>query len=109
MKLIGLLLLTTALTAAAQDDSEKLSKALRAEIERLVREHKIEARKPAPNEVRAGRVTCRGILVQLVRSPRPLQMVNPAAPAEYGNAEQNVSRNPVSGRASGLNFFSIRF
>jgi hypothetical protein len=61
------------------------------------------------NEVQHGNLLVSGILVQLVKTDNPLQMVNPAAPPEYGPAEQNVFRDPVSGRTTGLKFLSVNF
>ena len=62
-----------------------------------------------PNQVSTKKVTYSGIVVQLVKSDKPLQMINPAAPAEYGPAEQNVVRNPVNGRVMGWKFLSLQF
>ncbi len=108
MKLIGLLLFA-AFTAAGQEQPMSLSQSLKNEIARQVREHKIEARRPPPNEVRAGRVAYSGIAVLLARTSQPLHLVNPAAPAQYGTAQQNVVLSPITGRATGLKIFSLNF
>jgi hypothetical protein len=47
--------------------------------------------------------------VELLNIRNPLQLVNPAAPAKYGSAEDNVLRDPISGRVSGWKIFSIGF
>jgi hypothetical protein len=62
-----------------------------------------------PNEIVKGDVAYSGIAVQVVKTRNPLQLVNPAAAPKYGSAEDNVLRDPTTGRASGLRIFSIRF
>ena len=62
-----------------------------------------------PNEIVKGNVAYSGVAVQVVKTSNPLQLVNPAASPRYGAAEDNVSRDLFSGRASGLKIFSIRF
>src|ERR1017187_7252954 len=62
-----------------------------------------------PNEIVKGKITYSGIAVQLLTTDNPLQLVNPAAPANYGSAEDNVLRDSTHGWASGLKLFSIRF
>ena len=80
------------------------------QIESYAREtplHSVE--KPAPNETVHGRIAVDGILVQLDKTDNPLQLINPAAPERYGSAEENVVRNPASGRVAGLKFLEMRF
>jgi hypothetical protein len=67
------------------------------------------AREPKPNEIIKGNVAYSGIAVQLVKAGNPLQLFNPAAPPQYGSAEDNTLRNPITGRAFGLKIFSLRF
>jgi hypothetical protein len=50
-----------------------------------------------------------GILPQIKRADHPLQLLNPFAPARYGDAFDNVTVNPLNGRAEGFNVFAIRF
>jgi hypothetical protein len=81
-----------------------------AQIESHAREtplHYVE--KPAPNETVHGRIAVDGILVQLDKTDNPLQLINPAAPARYGTAEENILRNPASGKVSGLKVLELRF
>jgi hypothetical protein len=61
-----------------------------------------------PNEIKGDRVTYSGILVELAKTDRPWELINPAAPPEYGSSEDNVVRDPQSGR-EGLKLFSIQF
>jgi hypothetical protein len=49
-----------------------------------------------------------GILVQAVRN-NPLQLLNPFAPARYGDGEANTVRSVITGRAEGLKVLSILF
>jgi hypothetical protein len=47
-------------------------------------------------EVRQPGVTIEGIVTQIFTS-KPWQAVNPAAPAEYGNGEKNVTKDIAGG------------
>ena len=60
------------------------------------------------NEVRRNGISYSGIFVQLAKTDKPLELINPAAPPEYGSSEDNVVRDPQSGR-EGLKLFSIQF
>ena len=62
-----------------------------------------------PNEILKRKVTYSGIAVQAIKTSHPLQLVNPAAPAKYGSAEDNTLRDPMNGRAFGLKLLSLRF
>ena len=62
-----------------------------------------------PNEAAFGKVIYSGIAVQLVKTDNLLQLFNPAAPLEYGRAEDNTVWDPITGKASGLKFLSISF
>ena len=62
-----------------------------------------------PNEIKAGPVSYSGIAVEVVKVDNLFELINPAAPAEYGFAEQNVVRDPADNKISGLKFFSIQF
>jgi hypothetical protein len=50
-----------------------------------------------------------GVVPQLCRTSKPWQLLNPFAPAEYGNGYDNVSIDPVTSRAEGIAIFAIRF
>ena len=50
-----------------------------------------------------------GIMVQLFNAPQPLQIINPLAPKEYGNGEQNLSVDPQTKRPMGWKLFAISF
>ena len=49
-----------------------------------------------------------GMLVQLVKN-NPLQLMNPCAPAEYGDGEANIVRDPVTKKIEGWKLFQISF
>jgi hypothetical protein len=73
------------------------------------REHPPEVELSKPNEITVGNLTYSGIAVQVVKTDRLLQLVNPLAPERYGQAEDNVVRDPISNHVSGLKIFSIQF
>ena len=50
-----------------------------------------------------------GALPAIVRSEQPLQWLNPAAPPNYGDGTQFISRNPVTGEGEGVVLFSLKF
>ena len=50
-----------------------------------------------------------GIAVQIRHAENPLQLINPFAPAEYGEPEADLPHDPVTGRRTGLVLFSFRF
>jgi hypothetical protein len=90
---------------AAPDKDQKST----TQIESHARETPLRVEKPAPNETVHGRIEVDGIFVQLDKMDNPLQLINPAAPERYGSAEENVLRNPASGKVSGLKFLELRF
>jgi hypothetical protein len=66
-------------------------------------------REPRPNEVYFGRFVLSGVLVEAVKTRKPWQLINPFASSDFGNAEDNVLKDPVNGSVSGLKVFSLRF
>jgi hypothetical protein len=64
-----------------------------------------------PNEVAGSRpdITYSGVIVQAVKTDNPFQLINPFAPARYGNGADNVHHDIITGRENGLNFFSIGY
>lgn len=70
----------------------------------------LELPRPAkPNEILKGGVSYSGSAVEIVKTKRPLQLLNPLAGPQYGSAEDNVARDPINGRVTGLKVFQIRF
>ena len=62
-----------------------------------------------PNEIVKGGLTYSGSAVEAIKTKRPWQLLNPAAPPQYGSAEDNVARDSINGRVTGLKVFQIRF
>lgn len=65
-------------------------------------------RQEKPNEIKRGHVTYSGIFVQVVKTDKPLELINPAAPPEYGSSWDNVVETSNSSR-EGLKLFSVQF
>ncbi len=109
MRIVSILVLAlAALAANAQTESTTpaLESQLTQHISREISRFSIEAK---ANEITSGHVTYSGIAVELLKTHNPLQLINPAAPAKYGSPEDNVMRDPISGRVSGWKIFSMRF
>jgi hypothetical protein len=64
---------------------------------------------PKANEITKGSLTYSGIVIEAVKTKRPLQLLNPVAPRNYGSAEDNIVRDPIHQKVTGLKLFSIRF
>lgn len=73
-----------------------------------------------PNEIRRGTVSYSGVIVQFIKSDNKLQLINPAAPPQYGSGLDNLvmDRSPEimgaspaagNGGRQGLKLFSIQF
>jgi hypothetical protein len=52
-----------------------------------------------------------GVVVRAVRSGHPLQMINPGAPAEYGNGQDMVRHeaDDPNQRPQGIKLFTVEF
>ncbi len=64
---------------------------------------------PKPNELLKGNVVFSGSAVEVVKTRKPLQLLNPLAPPQYGSPEDNVARDPINNRVYGLKLFAIHF
>ena len=62
-----------------------------------------------PNEMAHGKFVYSGITVEAVKKRNPLQLINPLASPEYGSPEDNLVRDRMNGRVTGLKIFAIRF
>jgi hypothetical protein len=101
----------TALAACAQTtapDSEAMESQIRRGFATRPDQTYFSVKSEKPNEIRRDHVSYSGILVQLAKTDKPLQLINPAAPPEYGSSEDNVVRDPHTGH-EGLKLFSIGF
>jgi hypothetical protein len=54
-------------------------------------------------------VTYSGVLVEAAKGRSLLEFFNPGTPPKGASPEQNLVRDPINGRATGLKFFAIRF
>ena len=96
-----------ALSAWAQTSSKEES--LESSIANRAKENPPTLEQKKPNEITVGDLTYSGIAIQVVKTDNLAQLINPAAPEKYGFAEDNVVRDPISNRVSGLKIFSIQF
>jgi len=64
-----------------------------------------------PNEIAGSRpdITYSGIVPEVIKSDDTWGLINPFAPAEYGNGEQNLSPDITPLHEPGLKFFSVDF
>jgi hypothetical protein len=109
MRVFAILLLALAVLAA-NAQTESTAPELESQLTpHINRESSLFLREAKPNEFASGQLTYSGIAVELLNVGNPLQLVNPAAPANYGSAEDNVLRDPISGRVNGWKIFSIGF
>jgi hypothetical protein len=69
----------------------------------------ISLNRPKPNEMTSGRHGYSGIVVQTLKAKRPLQLLNPAAPSDYGSGWDNIEAFPASVDGLTLKLFSINF
>ena len=115
--LVSLVAFMAALAAGAQTTNASASKVTASQLKGPVQviqsggspKTVVTLEQPKPNEIVKGKVTYNGILVTAAKTGHPLQLVNPLAPPEYGLPEDNVVRDPGSGRVLGLKFFALKF
>lgn len=62
-----------------------------------------------PNELRLGKVTLSGSLVEAAKVENPLQMINPWAPREYGESQDNATFSLITNQVTGWKIFAIEF
>jgi len=100
------LLATCAAAAQQQQPADESLQAKAADTELRVAPSIIATK---PNEITTVRLTYSGIVVEMVKTKNPLQLINPAAPPEYGSGEDNLLRDPFERKPSGLNLLTIKF
>jgi hypothetical protein len=108
MKKLSLLFSTLAIFAA-NAESMRVTESLEAWTARRLQEAPPHLDEKRPNEIKVGSLSYSGIAIEAVKMDNPFQLINPAAPVQYGYAEANLVRDPVLGRVSGLKIFSIQF
>ncbi len=71
----------------------------------------IQTQLPPPRSPRAATlVPTQGAVQAAVRTRKPLQMINPAAPVQYGSGEQHASHDPKDpGKPKGIVLFAWSF
>ncbi|MBE0543429.1 MAG: hypothetical protein IH623_18960 [Verrucomicrobia bacterium] len=69
----------------------------------------IESRSVETNRVTGRSYSVSGIAVQVVKTRRVLQLLNPVAPPRYFAGNANTVRDPKSGRVEGLKLMSLEF
>jgi hypothetical protein len=120
-KFLVLATLLAGLTAFAQSTTG--SDAMESQIQRGLLDSRnqplLTLNVEKPNEIRHGNVTYDGILVQFLKSDNKLELINPAAPPEYGSGRDNLVEDPSPELGSGpehgnsghegLKLFSIGF
>ena len=71
---------------------------------------KLQTHLPNDRPGAAAYVPTEGAVQVAIRTGRPLQLLNPAAPARYGTAQEHVSHDPNDpGKPKGIVFFSWNF
>lgn len=104
--LVSLLALATLAQAGT---ATPVDPAMQSQMTRQLEQLPITKQVEKPNEIKGKNTSYSGILVQLVKTDNPLQLVNPFAPARYGSGQDNLVRSPLTGRATGLKFLSFSF
>ena len=62
-----------------------------------------------PNELRLGKITLSGIAIEAFKVENPLELINPWAPPEYGESQDNATFSLMTNRATGWKFFAFEF
>jgi hypothetical protein len=62
-----------------------------------------------PNELRLGKITLSGSLVEAAKVNNPLQLINPWAPREYGESQDNATFSLITNHVTGWKLFAIEF
>lgn len=105
----AIVVLGLAFVTAAQGQLLTLDGGGQTHDTRAAGEFRYTLRRPRPNEITVGRTTFSGVLVQLIKVRKPLELINPAAPPEDGPADENLARNLITQRPMGLKLFNLSF
>lgn len=62
-----------------------------------------------PNELRLGKIKFSGIAVEAAMSDNPFQLVNPWAPPEYGESQDNATFSLITNRVTGWKLLAFEF
>lgn len=80
-----------------------------AEVATFARSYTLGLPTPGYDLARAGRWEYSGIVVQIFRSPNPLQLLNPWAPVAYQPTRSALAVDPITRRPVGVRLFAIHF
>jgi hypothetical protein len=107
---LAIAVLLAALAAAAQSTpgNETMESQVRQRLATRPNQSYFSVRSERSNEIKRNGKSYSGILVQLAKTDKPLELLNPAAPPEYGSSDDNVVQDSHTGR-EGLKLFSIGF
>jgi hypothetical protein len=108
MKTVLSLLFVVLLAGSAAAQQEPLNRTIEKELKKHGDRSFVISTLDKPNEITHGRLTYSGISVELAKDRNPLQLFNPWA-ADDRSGYENLHLDPINGRPSGLNLFSIRF
>ena len=92
----------------ATDQTEGDEKGL-SEVSRQQLELAVEQQSVLLNRLFGVNVQTTGVVPMALKARNPLQLINPLAPAEYGNGFDNTTEDPQSGRPKGISIFGIKF
>jgi hypothetical protein len=62
-----------------------------------------------PNELRLGKITLSGIAVEAVKADNPFHLLNPWAPPEYGESQDNATFSLITDRVTGWRLLALEF
>ena len=107
---LAVIALSTVLTVFAQTTpaNDPMESQIRRRLALRPDQNLLMLQQEKPNEIKRNGITYSGILVELAKTDKPLELINPAAPPEYGSSEDNVVLD-ANGEQRGLKLFSIQF
>ena len=63
----------------------------------------------APNEIIFDKLSLKGAAIQWFKTDNILQLFNPFAPARYGNGDQNLGYDIITGKPKGMTILAIEW
>jgi len=79
------------------------------ELSKSFQKSAITPLQPKPNEMTLGHVQASGIAIEIAKTKQPLKLLNPFSPLTNSSPEDNVVRDPFTGKVDGLKVFAIHF
>jgi hypothetical protein len=62
-----------------------------------------------PSQVQGHGIAYSGVVPQLIKTKQPLQLINPAAPAQYWQSNGNADRDIITGKFTGFKLLTFNF